>query len=368
MQSSNRITSLLGKSFPAPASQPAAPDARLAVTSSQPDIVPTKITGALGGPEHSDSELPQPQVIVAPAAMQMQYEPAATPIFASDESSPAELPTHSTDSGAPKFQPHTTQQAYSGIASQTSEGAIDLDLQSIAQALKTVVQGALDSTEMRRSLFHHLNQAEEQVRSLAGQVELACQQNALIERERETLGRQVAKLEQEKDERAAQILSLEARQKELESWSSQVRQELLTSTAALVPEAVLPHYPAVLQWLSPEGQVEVRFQLHTLRYLSQQSEPNQGRMTETIVSLSKVLCSELESQQEIIKTLRSAINSGLPEGFSIVENDPGDPIEERFMTGAGLQGCRTVASVRSWAVLKPKEGIVLRKAEIVPAP
>ena len=173
-------------------------------------------------------------------------------------------------------------------------------------------------------------------------------------------------LKTELDSSVAQRDQAQKNESNLQADNHHLKNERDKTLRWIIPESLMEFIPGLEQELTDEGASEVRYQLHTLKFLSKIPDATASRIADSIGRLSSTLCAGLRSNPVLLQSIRSALNNALLGSISVMEIEPGIQIDETFMTGRGLQGCRTVSAIQSWAVIK--DGVVIRKAEIVPAP
>ena len=171
------------------------------------------------------------------------------------------------------------------------------------------------------------------------------------------------KLTQEKDVAQTYLDSLQAKLDQAAGQIDTLNREL-TSVANSVFLPGANKTRELMGVLDESYRIRALYYLHGIAFQLPNADGSTGALVESVRSLSEVIC-EAKVDRSLAEEVRAELNGVLAPRLLIREISAGDPIDETWMGGPNMQGCRKVGSVKSWPIFQGSK--VVRKADIIPA-
>jgi len=146
--------------------------------------------------------------------------------------------------------------------------------------------------------------------------------------------------------------------------NGQLQGRIQSLESAMLPAGSGGYIHSFLDSLTGDDRERALYHLHSIKFHLSHPDGSTGDLIEQLYRLSQVACQNLSQERAALESLRGELNTLMTDRLSIRDVSPGDPIDDEWMTGAGMLGCYKVEAVKSWALQQGTK--VLRKAEIVP--
>jgi hypothetical protein len=140
--------------------------------------------------------------------------------------------------------------------------------------------------------------------------------------------------------------------------------DLTLLSTAIFPTGTGEFWTQVVRNLPPDIAARVLYHLHSIAHQLRASDASSTSLVEALHCLGQALHEVWHEKPDKLEEMRQQVNRMLEGRLSARGIVPGDLIDESFMTGPNMQGCRKVGAVKAWALLQGDR--IVRKADIVP--
>ncbi len=327
-------------------------------------IVPEKNPDTSGAPYIEEQIAPeQASASDSPTPSQGSAEPTPAP-----ETQPAGPASEQGSIGTPlESYQQGSGEVQSSLAGEqlaaTFQQLASLVGKQLAAIFQHLVEIKVSSQDTAHSLGKVFEEKEKFARDLSTELTVSKEQLRNTQESLENANAELRKLTQEKNAAQTHVDSLQAELDQAAAQISNLNRELTSlANSVLPPDANKTR--ELINRLEGSYRMRALYHLHGIAFQLPDVNGPAGVLAESIRSLSEVIC-EAKVPRSLAEDVRTELNRVLAPRLSIREISPGDPIDETWMGGSDMQGCRKVEAVKSWPIFQGSR--VVRKAEIVPA-